>query len=104
MIARRKTKEEWKKHLADQRKSSQTALAWCKENGINYNTFIMHRMQQKKETAELPLDLTLFRELEGPVQPQFIEFIHRGTTLRLPETLDKKSVRQYLQILWSTSC
>lgn len=104
MRAREQSEEVWKQHFSDQKRSGQTALAWCKENGVNYNTFITRRMQLKKEVVECPLDPTLFREIEGSPQPQFIEFVHRGTTLRFPETLDKKSVRQYLQILWSTSC
>ena len=93
MVVRRKSEEEWKELISDQKESSQSALGWCEKNGVNYNTFIMRQMQLKNKTVEPSLDPTHFRELQVISLSQFVEFVHRETTLRILGTVDKKLVR-----------
>ena len=104
MGIREEMRIEWKRRILAQRASGKSAFAWCQDNDVTYHAFLKQSKQFDNPAEDRPLDPLHFQELKNQPSDPMIEIIYKGSTIRISHSIDKQSLKECLQILWSTTC
>lgn len=99
--------EKWSILVKQCQASGKTAIVWCQENNISYETFIMRRSQIRKMQKEQdsPLHKSSFVELQEPKTEQSgIEIHIHNRILAVQKNFDASTLLRCIQILESFSC
>jgi hypothetical protein len=94
---RKRRWREWKERIECQANSGLSALRWCKDQKVAYNTFLCWRKRLKLKTS---YSQTNFTELIDPA-PQEIVLEFFGARLLLPKEFDESTLFRFLRILKS---
>src|SRR5689334_11931216 len=90
-------RREWKEKVECQASSGLSALRWCNEQKVAYNTFLYWR---KRLGLNSPDPQANFTELTDPT-PQGIVLEFFGARLLLPKDFDEGTLFRFLRILKS---
>ena len=107
---RKSVRNEWKNRLEQYRSSGKPILAWCKDQGIPYQTFYYwHKRLDITKDSEKPLapkqEVNPFLEILDPINEQsglIIEF--KGVKIHLSKKFDPSTLTECLQVLRGIPC
>lgn len=96
-IRTRRSREQWLELVHQWKESNTTAIAWCREHGISYESFIIwkNRLNTDARLTDKP-----FIELVDvtPISSG-IEIHHRNLKFIVRKNFDPESLLQCLQVL-----
>ena len=104
-IRSRRSREQWQELVRQWEASKATATAWCKQNDIPYESFIIWKNRLKSERAQPTLGDQPFVELtDTPSASSGIELYHRDLKLIIGKQFHPETLLQCLRVLKRLSC
>ena len=86
---------DWPANLADWRRSGLSIAAWCRDNAVNYHTFLYWR----KRVADRRPDTGTFLQLCAPADPEPIALECNGVFVHVPVGFHPGLLRDILALL-----
>lgn len=88
--------QDWATLIKQQEISGQSALKWCREHQVNYDTFLYHR----RRLTPMQINNKDFIELHDDTSdPTWIEISIRGAKLSLAKRFNKAVLIRLLEVL-----
>ncbi len=93
---------DWQERVLLQKESGQTMSRWCREQQVDYNSFLYWK--DKLHPAEKTLKRSSFQELTAPLGTTGVSIEYKEVRIILEKRFDAMVLAQCLQVLKGVSC
>ena len=104
-VRSRRSREQWQELVHQWQSAKMTAIAWCRQNNVPYESFIIWKNRLKSERAQSTTNDQLFVELTDTTSEYSgIELHHLDFKLTIRKHFHQETLLHCLQVLKRLSC